>query len=215
MLQAIAEGETDPAALAALADGRLRAKPEQIRDALGVCQELHPVYRRLIQMALDESASIDKRINQLEQEMADLLRPHEGQVQRLAEVPGLGVDSAEQIIAEAGATAATFPSEKHLASWVGVCPGDQESAEVNYSHRSPQGNHHMRRILNQAANAAVKQKGSIFEILYRLDLGVRYEERGPEVSKISKQKRTQKMIRELRRLGYRIQLTTSQPAMSA
>jgi transposase len=241
MLKAIAEGETDPAALAALADGRLRARPEQIRDALGVCQELNPVYRRLIQMALEESASIDKRINQLEQEMADLLRPHEGQVQRLAEVPGLGVDSAQQIIAEAGATAATFPSEKHLASWVGACPGQEESAEVNHSRRSPQGNHHMRRILNQAANAAVKLKGSIFEILYRryvprlghkhtigiiahklcrliwkiLHLGVRYEERGPEVSKISKQNRTQKMIRELRRLGYRIELNTSQPAMSA
>jgi transposase len=241
MLKAIAEGETDPAALAALADGRLRARPEQIRDALGVCQELNPVYRRLIQMALEESASIDKRINQLEQEMADLLRPHQGQVQRLAEVPGLGVDSAQQIIAEAGATAATFPSEKHLASWVGACPGQEESAEVNHSRRSPQGNHHMRRILNQAANAAVKLKGSIFEILYRryvprlghkhtigiiahklcrliwkiLHLGVRYEERGPEVSKMSKQNRTQKMIRELRRLGYRIELNTSQPARSA
>ena len=241
MLKAIAEGETDPAALAALADGRLRAKPEQIRDALGVCQELHPVYRRLIQMALEESASIDKRINQLAQEMADLLRLHEGQVQRLAEVPGLGVDSAQQIIAEAGATAATFPSEKHLASWVGACPGDEESAEVNYSRRSPQGNHQMRRILNQAANAAVKQKGSIFEILYRryvprlghkhtigiiahklcrliwkiLHLGVRYEERGPEVTKVSKLRRTQKMIRELRTLGYRIELTTSQAAMLA
>ena len=56
MLKAIAEGETDPVALAALADGRLRAKPEQLRDALGVCQELNPVYRRLIQMALEESA---------------------------------------------------------------------------------------------------------------------------------------------------------------
>jgi transposase len=241
MLKAIAEGETDPVSLAALADERLRAKPEQIRDALGVCQELHPVYRRLIQMALEESASIDKRINQLEQQMADLLRTYEGQIQRLAEVPGLGVDSAQQIIAEAGATAATFPSEKHLASWVGACPGNEESAEVNYSRRSPQGNHHMRRILNQAANAAVKLKGSIFEILYRryvprlghkhtigiiahklcrliwkiLHLGVRYEERGPEVSKMSKQRRTHKMIRELRRLGYRIELTTSQPTMSA
>ena len=112
---------------------------------------------------------------------------------------------------------------------------------MNYSRRSPQSNHHMRRILNQAANAAVKLKGSIFEILYRryvprlghkhtigiiahklcrliwkiLHLGVRYEERGPEVSKMSKQNRTQKMIRELRRLGYRIELNTSQPAMSA
>jgi transposase len=241
MLKAIAEGETDPLALAALADGRLRAKPEQLRDALGVCEELHPVYRRLIQMALEESASIDIRIYQLEQEMADLLRSHEDQVQRLAEVPGLGVDSAQQIIAEAGATAATFPSEKHLASWVGACPGDEESAEVNYSRRSPQGNRHMRRILNQAANAAVKLKGSIFEILYRryvprlghkhtigiiahklcrliwkiLHLGIRYEERGPEISKMSKQNRTQKMIRELRRLGYRIELNSSQPAISA
>jgi transposase len=241
MLKAIAEGETDPMALAALADGRLRAKPEQLRDALGVCEELHPVYRRLIQMVLEESASIDKRIYQLEQEMADLLHLHEDQVQRLAEVPGLGVDSAQQIIAEAGATAATFPSEKHLASWVGACPGEEESAEVNYNRRSPQGNRHMRRILNQAANAAVKLKGSIFEILYRryvprlghkhtigiiahklcrliwkiLHLGIRYEERGPEVSKLSKQRRTLKMIRELRRLGYRIELTTSQRVMPA
>jgi Transposase IS116/IS110/IS902 family len=76
------------------------------------------------------------------------------------------VDSAQQIIAEVGATVATFPSEKHLSSWVGA-PGDEESAEANYSRRSPQGNRHMRRILNQAANAAVKYKGSIFEILYR------------------------------------------------
>jgi phospholipase C len=58
-------------------------------------------------------------------------------VQRLAEVPGLGVDSAQQIIAEVGPTAATFPSEKQLSSWVGACPGDDESAGVNYSHRSP------------------------------------------------------------------------------
>src|SRR6201987_3001811 len=79
MLKAIAEGETDPMALAALADGRLRAKPEQLRDALGVCEELHPVYRRLIQMVLEESASLDKRIYQLEQEMADLLHLHEDQ----------------------------------------------------------------------------------------------------------------------------------------
>jgi transposase len=241
MLQAVAEGETNPETLAALADRGLRATQEQLQDALGVCQELNPVYRRLINMALDEAASIDKRIDQLKQEVADLLRLHEDQVKRLAEVPGLGVDTAQQIIAEVGATVATFPSEKHLSSWVGACPGDEESAEVNYSRRSPQGNRHMRRILNQAANAAVKHKGSIFEILYRryvprmghnqtigiiahklcrliwkiLHQGIRYEERGPEVSKMSKQKRTQKMIRELRTLGYRIEPTTSQPVMPA
>jgi hypothetical protein len=82
-------------------------------------------------------------------------------------VPGLGVDSAQQIIAEVGATAATFPSPKHLASWMGACPGNEESAGVNYSHRCPKGNRQMRRVLNQAANAAVKAKGTIFAVVYR------------------------------------------------
>ena len=118
-------------------------------------------------MALPEWQPIEEQIGPLDQEMASLLQPQQDAVQRLAEVPGLGADSAQQIIAEVGAAAATFPSAKNLSSWVGVCSGDEESAGVNYSHRSPRGNRHMRRILNPAANAAVKHKGSIFEIAYR------------------------------------------------
>jgi transposase len=167
MLNALAEGETDPLALAALADRRLRATEAQLCDALGACIELSPVYRRLVKMALEELQLIEQQRDKLEQEIATLLRQHEDAVQRLAEVPGLGVDSAQQIIAEVGATAATFASAKNLASWVGACPGDHESAEVSYSHRSPKGSRHMRRILNQAANAAVRLKGSIFRIAYR------------------------------------------------
>jgi transposase len=145
----------------------LRATQEQLRDALGACQELNPVYRRLLKLALEELQLIERQISQLDQEIADLLRPHQDQVQRLAEVPGLGVDSAQQIIAEVGPTAATFPSAGNLSSWVGACPGDDESAGVSHGHRSPKGNRQMRRLLNQAANAAVKYKGGIFEILYR------------------------------------------------
>ena len=230
MLKALADGETNPAALAALADERLRATPEQLCDALGACTELNTVYRRLLKMALEELRLIDEQIGELDKEMASLLSQYQDAVERLAEVPGLGVDSAQQIIAEVGPTAATFPSEKCLSSWVGACPGDDESAGVNYSHRSPKGNRPMRRLLNQAANAAAKAKGSIFEIVYRrsvprlghnqaigaiahrqcrliwliLHQGVRYEERGPAVTKQSKQKRTTRMIRQLRRLGYRI-----------
>jgi transposase len=241
MLKALAEGETDPAALAALADYRLRAPQEQLRDALGACQELHPVYRRLLKAVLEQLELIEKQRGQLEQEMAALLRPHQDQVQRLAEVPGLGVNSAQQIMAEVGATAATFPSERDLASWVGACPGEEETAGVNHSHRSPKGNRPMRRILNQAANAAVKQKGSIFELLYRryvprlghnqtigviahrlcrliwkiLHQAVRYQERGPAVSKKSRQTRAARMIRELRSLGFRVELADSQSAVSA
>jgi transposase len=167
MLKALAEGETNPVALAALADRRLRATPAELCDALGACAELNPVYRRLLKMALEELQFIEQQIGKLDQEMASLLSQHQDAVQRLAEVPGLGPDSAQQIIAEVGATAATFPSAKNLSSWVGACPGDEESAEVNKSHRSPKGNRQMRRILNQAANAAVKHKGSIFDIVYR------------------------------------------------
>ena len=167
MLKALADGETSPVALAALADQRLRATPTQLCDALGACTELNPVYRRLLKMMLEELQFLEQQIGKLDQEMASLLRQHQDAVERLAEVPGLGADSAQQIIAEVGAKAATFPSAKNLSSWVGACPGDDESAGVSRSHRSPKGNRHMRRILNQAANAAVKHKGSIFEIAYR------------------------------------------------
>jgi transposase len=240
MLKALADGETNPAALAALADRKLHATQEQLCDALGACTELNPVYRRLLSMMLEELRLIDEQIGQLNREMANLLSRHQGAVERLAEVPGLGVDSAKQIIAEVGVTKATFPSAKQLSSWVGACPGEEESAGVNYSHRSPKGNRNMRRILNQAANAAVKAKGTIFEIVYRrmvprlghkqtigavahrqclliwkvLHHGVRYEERGPAVTKQSKQRRTAKMIRQLRSLGYRVEPANPQPSQA-
>jgi transposase len=235
MLNAVADGETDPAALAALAHQRLRATPAQLQDALGACTELNPVYRRLIKMTLGGLQFVEQQIGQLDQEIASLLQRDQDAVERLAVVPGLGVASAQQIIAEVGAKAATFPSPEKLSSWVGACPGKEESAGVNRSQRSPKGNRQMRRILNQAANAAVKRKGSIFEIVYRrlvprlghnktigvvahrlchliwiiLHKGVRYEERGPAVSEQSKQRHTARMIRKLRILGYRVEPSTN------
>jgi transposase len=112
---------------------------------------------------------------------------------------------------------------------------------VNYSHRSPKGNRHMRRILNQAAHAAVKHKGSIFDIVYRrqvpgmghnpaigaiahrlcrliwliLHKGVKYEERGPVVIERSKRRRTARMVRELRKLGYRVESASVQVSTPA
>jgi transposase len=91
MLKALADGETNPAALATLADQRLRATPAQLCDALGACAELSPVsYRRLLKMALEELRLIDEQIGQLDQDMANLLSQHQDAVKRLAEVPGLG-----------------------------------------------------------------------------------------------------------------------------
>ncbi len=231
ILAAVAAGEAHPQRLAELADSRLRATAEELEDALSACASLDPVYRRLVGMMLAQLNLLELHRDQTEQEIAALLAPYREAVERLAEVPGLGVDSAQQIIAEIGPAAATFPSPKHLASWVGVCPGENQSAGVSYSCRSPKGNRNLRRLLNQAAHAAVKVKGSVFEVVFGrllhrmsyqeaiwamahricrliwkiLHQGVRYDERGPSVSAKSRRARTGHLIRELRRLGYRVE----------
>lgn len=237
MLQGLAKGETDPAALAALADHRLRATQEQLRDALGACAQLHPTYRELVKMSLAELKLMEKQIEILDKRLAGLLKAHHGAVQRLAEVPGLGADSAQQIVAQVGATAAAFESAKSLASWVGICPGREESAEESKSDRCPQGNRTLRRILNQAAHVAVRYKGSIFELTFRrwaprlgyrkaicaighricnliwlvLHKGVRYEERGPTIREKSQKRRVARMIKELRSFGYQVNAAELEP----
>lgn len=235
MLKALAAGEKDPGALADLADRNLRATHEQLCDALAAARDLDPIYRRLLQMTLEDWEASEARIGELDKEMATLLAQHQDQVKRLAEIPGLGVDSAQQIMAEVGVGAASFRSAADLSSWAGACPGENKSAGINASARCPKGNRNLRRLLNQAANAAVKLQGSIFAQLYRryvpkkghnktiaiiahrlcrlvwiiLHRGDHYQERGPEVSKRSLQRRAQRMIRELRNLGYRIDLSAS------
>ena len=113
---------------------------------------------------------LDEQIGQLNQEMANLLRRHQDAV----ELAGGSTWSRRRFCttdhcrAKVGATAATFPSEKHLSSWVGACPGEEESAGVNYIATDPPratatcGAFSIRR-----PNAAVKAKGTIFEIVYR------------------------------------------------
>lgn len=231
MLKALAEGETDPGRLAAMADHRLRATSAQLNDALGAGAQLNPVYRELLKLSLQSWKLMKEQTATLNQRLAELLAEHQTAVHRLAEVPGLNIESAQQIVTVVGPQAATFPSAKQLAGWVGVCPGREESAEESHSNRSPKGNCTMRRVLNQAANAAIRVKGSIFEVKYRsmvgrlghkqaiwaiahrlcrliwkiLHQGVRYEERGPAVSENSKRAKTAKMIKQLRKLGYRVE----------
>jgi transposase len=166
MLKALAEGETDPAKLAAMADCRIHAGAEQLCNALNAAATLDPARRTLLKITLERLELLEKQIEQLEALLAELLHKHSDAVARLAEIPGLGVDSAQQIIAEVGPAAAVFASAGNLASWVGVCPGREESAGVSKSDQSPKGNQTMRRVLNQCANAAVKAKGSIFEVYY-------------------------------------------------
>jgi len=159
-------------------------------------------------MTLAELALLESHMQQLDEELAALLRVHQDDVQRRAAVLGFGVDSAQQIIAEVGPTATTFPTAKQLASWVGACPGHDECSGINRitAHRAATTKCVACSI---RAHAAVKTKGSIFDLLYRrfvvrlghaqaigaithrlcrlvwkiLHDNVTYEERGPTVNK--------------------------------
>ena len=180
--------------------------------------------QHLLGLYLDHIELIDRQLEQLDEKIAQALAEDEDAVVRLAEVPGFGADSAQQVIAEVGAQAATFPTAGELASWTGACPGEHESAEQNHSGRSPKGNAYLRRILNQAAQAAVKTKGSFFEAQFRRLVprlgynkaiwavahrvcrlvwkiphqGVRYIEYGERVNPKAQQRRVRIMIRKLR-----------------
>jgi transposase len=241
MLHALAEGETDAAKIAALADRTLRATPEQLCDALQASGAMKAPYRRMLQQSLDRLTLLERHMDELKKSMAQALEAHQKAVARVAEVPGMGAHSAQQVIAEVGPKAATFTSAAQMASWVGVCPGRQESAGESSSDRSPKGNRAMRRILNQAANAAVKAKGSVFQEQYRrlvsrighnkavwavahklcrvlwkvLHESQAYEERGNRPTAAAARRRTTRLTAELRRLGYAVQLTPIQGGTTA
>ena len=232
MLRALADGETEPAKLAALAAPSLRATPEQLQDALSEAATLSMLHREILGLFLARLELIESQIEILDRKTAAALGQYHDAVQRLAEVPGFGIDSAQQIIAEVGPAAASFPSPEQLASWVGVCPGREESAEVSKNNRSPKGNRMMRRLLTQVANAAVNSKGAVFQTLYRklvprlghnkaiwalahrlcrltwkiLHQGVRYIEFGTRPNPQAVQKRANRLLRELRSLGYQVQV---------
>jgi transposase len=241
ILQALSTGETDVRKLAALADPGLRATSEQLQDALSAAATLGALHRQVLGLFLERLALIEKHMEMLDKSIAGALHRYREAVERLAEVPGYGIDSAHQVIAEVGAGAESFPSPEQLSSWVGTCPGREESAEVSNNNRSPKGNRMMRRVLTLVANAAVKSKGSVFQNLYRkwvvrmghnkaiwavahrlcrltwkiLHQSVRYVEYGTRVNPQAVKKRANKLLRDLKALGYQVQITPTQPEATA
>ena len=235
ILQAMAAGETDPGRLAALGDDRLRCSKEELMDALN--GKLESIHRELLKLFLKRLELLDEQIGKLDQMIATELQRHQDAVVRVAEIPGFGVDSAQQLIAEVGVDAEAFSSARRFSSWAGLCPGSEESAEENASSRSAKGKRFVRRILTQAAQAAVKKKGSYFQSLFRRFLprlgyngtiwaiahrlgrlvwkilhdGVRYIEQGQEADPKTKKRRAQRMVHALRKLGYTVTLTPVAP----
>jgi transposase len=126
MLEALLQGMEDPAELASLGDRRLHAGKEQLADALtGRLTEAHRIVLRLLLQQIDQ---IEQHVIDLDRALAQALAAHQEAVERLCEIPGIGVRTAQYLIAETGSGAEPFESPGKLASWVAICPGQQESA---------------------------------------------------------------------------------------
>jgi transposase len=164
MLEAISAGETDPEKLAGLALGRLRAKKEPLRLALqGRITEHH---RFLVRLFLDQVAGLETLVGRLEARIEEVLPPFEDAVQRLATIPGISRQVAEAIIAEVGSDMSVFPSAGQLASWAGMCPGNDQSAGKRRSGRTTKGSRWLRQVLVQAAWAASHTKATYLRAQY-------------------------------------------------
>jgi len=241
ILKALSEGTTDPAQLAALRDPALRCTPEQLTDALNGSPD--PCHLQLLKLQLQRLTLLDEQINQLSRMGAEALKSHQAVVLRVAKIPGWGPESAQQFIAEVGVDAEAFETPEAFASWAGVCPGSNVSAEENHSSRCPKGNRYVRRLLTEASQAAVKKKGSHFQNVFKrflpklgyngaigvvrhrmarllwkiLHQGVEYVERGQDTTPLARKRRAQRLAQALRKLGYTVTLAdlNLQPAPEA
>lgn len=126
IVQAMLQGETDPAELIKLCRGPIKASSEDILRALeGHLTAHHLFMLRTLKKRIEQTESIKVGI---EARIEELLKPYAEEVAMLDEIPGVGRQSAGDIIAEIGADMSVFPDAKHISNWAGMCPGNNESA---------------------------------------------------------------------------------------
>jgi len=230
MLQALAAGETDVNKLAEMSRGRMRQKIPQLRE--GLRGALNATQRWLLAEQLQHVADLDNRIARLNEKIAELCLPFWSQLQRLTEIPGVSQRTAEIMISEIGVDMTRFADDRHLASWAGMCPGQDESAGKQRSGRRRKGNQWLRRALTEAGWSAshtkdnylaaqyrnlVRRRGrkkaciavghSIVRIAYHLlkSPEAHYQDLGPDhFTKHKQQQLAQQLLRRLASLGYQV-----------
>ena len=164
MLAALAGGETDAAAMAQLAQGRLRDKLPALERALAGRVGSHQ--RFLLARQLAHIDFLDAAIAEVSTEIAERLRPFAAELEQLATIPGVGRRTAEVLVAEIGTNMRRFPTSGHLASWAGMCPGNDESAGKRRSGKTRKGSPWLRSTLIEAARAAGRAKGTYLAAQY-------------------------------------------------
>ena len=165
MLAAIVAGSDDPQRLAGLALGRLQRKHDQLIAALQGGTSAH--HRFLLKLLLDQLASLEALIARLEAQIDQVLSPFAEQIERLDQVPGIDLRTAQALIAETGGDMKAFPSAAHLCSWAGMCPGNHESAGKRKKGKTRPGNRWLRSTLSQCAWAASRTKNSYLSAQFR------------------------------------------------
>jgi len=165
MLEAIVKGEQDSTRLAEMARHRLRKKIPELRVALeGRIRDHH---RFLLKQLLDHLKFLEGKISEVERQIERCMAPFEKAVTLWITIPGVDVVTAWSLVAETGANMEQFPSAQHLASWAGLCPGNNESAGKRKSGKTRKGSLWLRRALSQAAWAAAHTKSTYLAARYR------------------------------------------------
>jgi transposase len=165
MLRAIIKGEMTPAQMAELARMQLRKKIPQLTDALD--GKVTPHHRFMLGRALDQVEHLEKQIGEFDQRIEAVMSPLELKaVEVIDEIPGFDKRAAQNVVAEIGTDMGRFPTSGHLASWAGMCPGNNESAGKRRSGRTNEGNKWLKRTLAQTAWAGSRTKASYFHALF-------------------------------------------------
>ena len=231
MLAALVAGTSDPTSLAELARGKLRDKLPLLERALTGRVGAHQ--RFLLAQQLAHLESLDELIERLNAEVSERLRPFVTALARLDTIPGVGPRTAETLVAELGTDLHRFPTAAHLASWAGLCPGNDESAGKRRSGKTRKGDPWLRTALIEAAQAAGRTRGTYLAAQYHRLAGRRgkkkalvavghtilviayhllteqtdYRELGPlHFDQRDEQRVTRRLIHRLQALGYRVQL---------
>ena len=240
MLNALIDGSTDVASMAELARGKMRAKRSLLERALAGRMASHQ--RFLLTEQLCHIDALDEGIARVSAEIAERLRPFAEELERLDTIPGIGPRMAEILVAEIGVDMSRFPSAAHLASWAGMCPGNQESAGKRKSGKTRKGNVWLRAALIESAHSLGRGRGTYLAAQYRrltarrgkkkaavalghsiliivyhlLSRGDVYQDLGVAYFDESRRERIERgLVKRLTDLGYKVSLEPAQPDTSA
>jgi transposase len=231
MIEALIAGEKDPAKLARLADPRVKASKDSLREALrGRVTKNH---RFLLRLHLRQIDAIDAAIAEIDREVEASIAPFRTAVEQVSTVPGVKSLAAQTILSEIGLDMSRFPSSGHLISWACICPRSDESAGKRRSTRIRKGSPWLKTTLVQCAWAATRTKGSYLQaqfyrirarrgakkailavaasiltaIYHMLKDGTFYQDLGPDhFDPRTKERHKNRLIKRLADLGYVVEL---------